>query len=60
VSRGAARLESRFRLAAGEAHWFRLEVCNPQGELLALTNPIFVGPTPQVAAGKFGEYLDFI
>jgi hypothetical protein len=58
VSRGTARLESRFRLAAGEAHWFRPEVCDQQGSLLALTNPIFVGPLPQAAAGKFGDYYE--
>jgi hypothetical protein len=58
VSRGTARLESRFRLAAGEAHWVRLEVCDPGGELLALTNPVFVGPVPQAAAGKFGDYYE--
>lgn len=56
VSQRAARLETRYSLAAGEAHWFRLEVYNAQGELLALTNPIFTGPRLDPAAGKFGEY----
>jgi hypothetical protein len=56
VSHRAARLETRFSLGVGEAHWFRLEVYDAQGELLALTNPIFTGPRPDPAAGKFGEY----
>ncbi|MGQ0604815.1 MAG: CehA/McbA family metallohydrolase [Anaerolineales bacterium] len=41
----------------GESAWFRCEVFDAQGELLAITNPIFHGPPPTPSKKTFGEYL---
>ncbi|MBN1535467.1 MAG: CehA/McbA family metallohydrolase [Anaerolineales bacterium] len=51
-----AQFKTRVHLDGRENQWFRLEACNRKGDLLAFTNPIFIGPEPQLVSGKFGDY----
>jgi hypothetical protein len=36
--------------------WYRLEAMSPQGEILAITNPIFSGDWQPPASGNYGDY----
>lgn len=41
----------------GQAAWYRCEVREANEKLLAITNPIFVGPHPTPTKKTFGEFL---
>ena len=38
--------------------WFRFDVVDGNGLLLALTNPIFAGPTPTATLTRYGDFVD--
>ncbi len=37
--------------------WYRLDVWDESGQLLAITNPIFVGPRPTPARRRFADFV---
>ncbi|MGD2143628.1 MAG: CehA/McbA family metallohydrolase [Anaerolineae bacterium] len=37
-------------------HWYRLEVRSPEEHLLAITNPIFVGPRREPRLHRYGDF----
>jgi hypothetical protein len=38
--------------------WFRLDVLDGNGLMLAITNPIFAGPTPTPVLNTYGDFVD--
>ncbi len=38
--------------------WFRLDVLDGNGMLLAVTNPIFAGPRPLSSRDRYGDFVD--
>lgn len=54
----AGRAEVGLRAArAGEPAWYRLDVYGEDGLMLAMTNPIFVGPARVPERRTFGEFV---
>ncbi|MBL7163938.1 MAG: CehA/McbA family metallohydrolase [Anaerolineales bacterium] len=53
------KIQVRFTDQADPTHsaWYRLEVSNLEGQTLAITNPIFVGPLRQSELHKFGDFV---
>lgn len=41
---------------AGEPAWYRFDVMTPEGQMLAITNPIYVGPVRTPTLHQFGEF----
>jgi len=37
--------------------WFRLDVLDGEGHILAVTNPFFSGPAPRPGSPRFGDYI---
>jgi len=52
-----ARMQYRARVDAVNANWFRLDVQNHNGAMLAITNPIFTGATRQPSFTTFGDFV---
>jgi hypothetical protein len=38
--------------------WYRLEVLDPEGQVIAITNPIFTGPPVESPQEKFEDFLE--
>jgi hypothetical protein len=38
--------------------WYRLDVTRMDGEILAISNPIFLGPAPEPGSSDFGDYVN--
>lgn len=55
---GALTFEFPTLAIADEASWYRLDVTRPDGEILAISNPIFHGPRPVPESDHFGDYVD--
>lgn len=53
----ACRLEVQTHIDATRPAWYRLDVCTPDGALLAVTNPIYTGPRLEPEAFAFGDFL---
>lgn len=53
---GRAALAAQADLTPDRPAWFRLEMLDAQGQFLAITNPIFAGPTRQVEQAVFIDY----
>ena len=56
VSGDGLELQVTDQVAAGESAWYRFDVLTPEGLLLAITNPIFVGPVQTPALHRFGDF----
>lgn len=57
VADGRAALSASVKLDAHEPAWFRLDVVDPDGLTLALTNPLFSGPVRTPNSRRYGDYL---
>jgi hypothetical protein len=55
VGRRDAVVACRAEIDTNRSTWFRLDVTAEDGSLLAMTNPIFVGPRAVPAGRTFGE-----
>jgi hypothetical protein len=55
---GGAGLRKRFELDPGEPGWFRVDVRDARGEILAFSNPIFHGPWSDPRSARYGEFTD--
>jgi hypothetical protein len=51
-------LEYQSELDVAEAVWFRLDVLDPDGLLLTMTNPIFAGPQRTPAALAYHDFVE--
>lgn len=49
-------LECELTIKPPRRHWYRLEVLSAGGDLLAITNPIFVGPRSEPRLSKYGDF----
>ena len=47
------------RLQPDTPTWFRLDVLDPNGLILAVTNPIFAGPRVAPTRTRYGDFVDF-
>lgn len=47
----------RVSVGPGHARWYRLDVVDLDGRLLALTNPIFVGPRSAPQLLRYGDFV---
>ncbi|MFO7740735.1 MAG: CehA/McbA family metallohydrolase [Anaerolineae bacterium] len=56
VAKGRPGLHAVVSTNADASGWFRLEVVDPHGRLLAITNPIFVGPRPVPRRRSYGDF----
>jgi hypothetical protein len=56
VESGEARLELEV-LPDGTSGWFRFDVIDSEGQLLAISNPIFIGQTSLSKKSTFGDFL---
>lgn len=54
----ALTLNESVELDASIPTWFRLDVLDGNGLLLAITNPIFAGPTPTPTLNRYGDFVD--
>jgi len=54
---GGIHLQVRAGANRGQAAWYRCDVFDADGRLLAITNPIFTGPRPTPTKMTFGEFL---
>jgi hypothetical protein len=50
-------LQLRVGANRGEPAWYRGDVFDAEGKLLAITNPIFIGPRPIPSKTTYGEFL---
>ncbi|MCB9077777.1 MAG: CehA/McbA family metallohydrolase [Anaerolineaceae bacterium] len=53
-----ASLEFNDVLHPAEPAWYRLDVYDQTGLMLAITNPIFTGPPRQPLLKRFGDFID--
>lgn len=58
IEAGRGRLQHVDKIEAAQPAWYRLDVLGKNGDILAVTNPIFVGPRPQPARWKYGDFLE--
>jgi hypothetical protein len=56
VSGDGAALSVKDRVYADEPAWYRFDVLDPDGLMLAMTNPIFTGPGKVPQKVLFGDY----
>lgn len=57
VDDGRASLQCSDQADASHPAWYRLDVLDPNGLMLAVTNPIFVGPRRDPVAQTFGDFV---
>jgi hypothetical protein len=57
VTNGGAALTSADRVDAAQAAWYRFDVYDSSGLMLAITNPIFVGPGRASERHTFGDFV---
>lgn len=50
-----AEIEYRDQVDATQSDWFRLELRDPEGGTLAITNPIFAGPMREIRLKTYGD-----
>lgn len=53
-----ASLKFREQVAPAQSAWYRLDIYDLEGEPLAVTNPVFVGPRLQPKLHKFGDFIN--
>ncbi len=58
IAGDGAELRFTDRVYADEPAWYRFDVLTPDGQLLAVTNPIFTGPTRTPDKILFGDFLE--
>ncbi|MGB0389259.1 MAG: CehA/McbA family metallohydrolase [Ardenticatenaceae bacterium] len=49
-------LDGYDEVEATESAWYRFNVFNMEGQMLAVTNPIFIGPKPVPTLHKYGDF----
>jgi hypothetical protein len=54
----AAALKATIELEPATPTWFRLDVLDGNGMILAITNPIFAGPVPTPKLNTYGDFVD--
>ncbi len=54
----AIRLHTAVELDPTTSTWFRLDVLDGNGLMLAITNPIFAGPVPTPTLNTYGDFVD--
>lgn len=54
----AATLRATVELDPSTPAWFRLDVLDGNGLMLAITNPIFAGPAPAPSLNTYGDFVD--
>ncbi|MCC6454530.1 MAG: PHP domain-containing protein [Caldilineaceae bacterium] len=54
----AATLYATVELDPSTPAWFRLDVLDGNGLMLAITNPIFAGPVPTPTLNTYGDFVD--
>ena len=54
----ALTLNASVELDPAAPSWFRLDVWDGNGLLLAITNPIFAGPMPTPTLNTYGDFVD--
>jgi hypothetical protein len=55
---GQGSLELGIRAGPARSDWYRLDVWDEKGARLAITNPIFVGPSRVPRLHKYGDLID--
>jgi hypothetical protein len=53
-----ATLQTTVALQASEPAWFRLDVLDGNGLMLAITNPIYTGPRATPQLNTYGDFVD--
>ena len=54
---GAAALVQERAISAENPQWFRIDVRDDKDQFLAVTNPIFCGPTVTPVLNRFGDFV---
>jgi hypothetical protein len=54
----AVKLHATVELDPSLPVWFRLDVLDGNGLMLAITNPIFAGPVPTPTLNTYGDFVD--
>jgi len=54
---GQGRLQLTDAPAPNQPVWYRLDLLGPDGQILAVTNPIFAGPQQSPARHHYGDFL---
>ena len=54
---GQGNLHHRDRISPAQSAWYRLDVLGDNGEMLVVTNPIFVGPKIEPAQWAYGDFV---
>jgi hypothetical protein len=54
----SATLTASVELDPATPVWFRLDVLDGNGLMLAITNPIYAGPTPTPTLNTYGDFVD--
>lgn len=52
-----AEMQCRDQVNATQSIWFRLEARGRDGEMLAITNPIFAGPVREIHLKTYGDFV---
>ncbi len=58
VENGQGNLQSSDQAVPSQPAWYRLDVIGQNGEILVVTNPIFVGPRRQPTLYKYGDFVN--
>jgi hypothetical protein len=55
---GQGNLRHHDQVGSTQSVWYRLDVLGDNGEMLVVTNPIFVGPKIEPARWTYGDFVD--
>jgi hypothetical protein len=56
IERRQGSLQYSDKVGSTQPAWYRLDVLGQEGEILAVTNPIFVGSWPEPRAWTYGAF----
>ena len=59
VTEGKASLDYAATIDPAQAAWYRLDVWGQDGQMLAITNPIFAGPRREPALRTYGDFVSY-
>lgn len=55
---GNGALQYIDKSASTDSAWYRLDVLDEQAQIVAVTNPIYVGPQPEPSALTYGDFIE--
>jgi len=58
LKEGSGPLQYTENLTPPDSAWYRFDVLDPNRQILAVTNPIFVGPSRKPSALMYGDFIE--